>query len=143
MKKYESAIKRIDRNREEVFSTLSDLLIIEKYKDKIPDGKVKELSFTEDSISFEAPMVGQVKIVVIERKAPETIKFGVEKLPIDMNMWLQFIEKPVGTTFLKVTLHVEIPMMLRPMIGNKLDGICDKVAEMIALALNAKGGDQA
>jgi len=143
MKKYESKIKRINRHREEVFNTLSDLRILEQYKEKIPDGKVKDLSFTEDSISFDAPVVGQVKIVVIERTAPETIKFGVEKLPIDMNMWLQFIEKPVGTTFLKVTLQVEIPMMLRPMIGNKLDGICDKVAEMIALALNAKGEDKA
>ncbi len=139
MTTYESKQKQILKPRKEVFATLCNLKHLEAYKDKLPtDGKVKNIEFEEEAISFEVDMIGQVVFKIIEKEEPKTIKFGVEQLPIPINMWIQLVEAEEADTRMKLTIKADIPMMLKPMIGNKLGDGIEKMAEMITTVLNAK-----
>ena len=138
MKKYESSQKQILKNRELIYNQLSDLRNLEAYKDRIPQDKVKNLSFTEDCISMDVDPVGNVELKIIEREEPKVIKFAAGNIPVDLNLWIQLVSVDVEDTRMKVTIKANIPMMLRPMLGNKLDKAADQVADMIAQLLNAQ-----
>ena len=77
---FESSIKQIPHSQESVYATLSDLNNLERIKDRIPADKVKDFSFDADSISIEAPMVGSIKMRIIDREPYKTIKFETMKL---------------------------------------------------------------
>ena len=79
---FESNIKQIPHKQESVFNTLSDLnnlqMLKDRYeqvKDQIPEDKrkemekIKDLKFDSDSISISAPMVGEVKMRIIDRES--------------------------------------------------------------------------
>ncbi len=137
MTTYESKQKQIFKSQEAVYATLTNLKQLEAFKDKLPnDGKVRNLVFNEETISFEVDPVGQVEFKIIEREEPKTIKFGVDKLPIAINLWIQLVGVAENDTRMKLTLKADIPMMLKPMVGNKLGDGVEKMADMIAMALN-------
>ena len=104
---FESNIKQIPHNQESVFNTLSDLNNLqvlkdrfEQVKDQIPEDKrkemekLKDLRFDSDSITINAPMVGDLKMRIIDRDFPKTIKFETENSPIPFNFWIQLL--PTG-----------------------------------------------
>ena len=104
---FESNIKQIPHKQESVFNTLSDLNNLqvlkdrfEQVKDQIPEDKrkemekLKDLRFDSDSITINAPMVGDLKMRIIDRDFPKTIKFETENSPIPFNFWIQLL--PTG-----------------------------------------------
>ena len=77
---FESNIKQIPHKQESVFNTLSDLNNLQRLKDKFEQvkdqipadkreqmDKIKDLKFDSDSISISAPMVGEIKMRIIDR----------------------------------------------------------------------------
>ena len=58
MTKFESGVKVIPASQSAVYGKLSDLSNLEKIKDRLPEDKVKNLSFTADTLSVEVPPVG-------------------------------------------------------------------------------------
>ena len=56
MSKFESSIKHIPYPQTAVYAMLSDLSNLEKVRDKLPEDKIKDLSFDRDSLSISAPM---------------------------------------------------------------------------------------
>lgn len=86
---FESNIKQIPHKQESVFNTLSDLNNLqvlkdrfEQVKDQIPEDKrkemekLKDLRFDSDSITINAPMVGDLKMRIIDRdfQKPSSLK---------------------------------------------------------------------
>ena len=53
--KFESSIREIPYSQQSVYNMLSDLTNIEKVRDKIPEDKIKDLTFDADSISIHSP----------------------------------------------------------------------------------------
>lgn len=78
MATFESTIREINYPQQNVYNLLSDLSNIEKIKDRLPEDKVKDLIFDENSISISSPM-GAVKLNIIEREEPKCIKFETRK----------------------------------------------------------------
>ena len=64
------------------------------------------------------------------------LKFGADNFPIQFNFWIQFVGVAEYDTRMKLTLKADIPLMLRPMIGNKLDDGIERMADMIAMIVN-------
>ena len=56
MSKFESGIKHIPHPQTAVYNVLSDLSNLDKVKDKLPEDKIKDLSFDSDSLTIGAPM---------------------------------------------------------------------------------------
>lgn len=62
MTKFESEVKLIAASQEAVYDKLSNLNNLEAVKDRLPQDKVKNLSFDTDSLTVEVPPVGAITL---------------------------------------------------------------------------------
>lgn len=139
MTTYESKQKQIRQEQGLIYDRISDLRNAKPYVDAIPADMKKDMEdieFTEDSVSFKANMVGRVTLKIIDRETPKMLKFQVEGIPLAANLWIQLVGVSENDTRMKVTVKADIPLMLRPMIGNKIGDGVEKFAEMLAFSLN-------
>lgn len=130
----ESIITKSNCSDEKIFSILSDLNNLERVKDRLPQDKVKNMSFDKDSCTFEiagAPL-GPVTIRIIEREPNKTIKFGSDQSPIAFNLWIQLKSVAENDTRMKLTIKADINMMIKMMVEKPLKQGLDKAAEMLA-----------
>lgn len=135
MSKYESKPVVVDKPAEEMFNRFSDLTYFEKQIDTLPEDKraqLGEVHFATDSISIVTPQVGELKFEVIERSAPDKIVFGSPSAPVPLTMTVNFKKVSDTSTEVATVIDVEIPAMLRPFVGPKLQQAADKFGEMIS-----------
>ncbi|MBQ7387859.1 MAG: SRPBCC family protein [Paludibacteraceae bacterium] len=135
MTTYESKIQMLTCDAATAFGQLSDLRNLEKYKNLIPQDKLQDLEFEEDACRFSVAPVGRVELKIVDREAPKTIKFGAENSPVAFNLWIQLVQLAEGSK-MKITLKADLPLMIKTMIGGKLQDAVDKMADAIAHALN-------
>lgn len=130
MTTYESQIKTILSDNKMVFAKLADLNNLAVLKDKIPaESGISDMSYDTDSVSFKINPVGQITLRIIQREEYKTIKLEAENSPIAFNFWIQLVEKAENDTKLKVTLRADLPMMIKMMMGSKLQDFVDQFAE--------------
>lgn len=133
MTEYISDIKTIPYSDQEIFSVLSDLRKLDLIKDKIPQDKIKDFSYDQDSCSVTVDPIGKVRFVIVEREANSTIKFEAEKLPFKLNLWIQLKQTATEETKMKLTVKADINAFLKPMISKPLQNGLDKMAETLAV----------
>ncbi len=135
MSKYESGIKQIPYPQQTVYDKLSDLDNIEKVKDRIPLdqlNEIKDLHFDRDSVSISMPTIGSITLRIIEREEPKCIKFQTDDSPIPLTLWIQLLPVTDTSCKMRLTLKADIPIFLRPMIGNRLGEMIEQVADALA-----------
>ena len=100
--------------------------------------RVEEWRADEDTCSFKAKGF-TVKLRIAEREAPKTVKIVGDDggVPMDFAFWLQLKEVAPDDTRMRLVLHVELNMMMRMMIGSKIQGAIDQIAEAVAKSFNA------
>lgn len=131
--KYESKITAISAPVEVVYAGLSNFKNLERVKDLIPQDKVQDLEIEEDSIRMKVDGLGQkIVINIVERIPNDTIKFGAENIPLQMNFWIQLKGVAADDTRMKLTLKADIPMMFKMMLDKKIQQGIDDAATMIA-----------
>lgn len=79
MTKFESSVKVIPYSQERVYEKLADLSNLEAIKDRLPEDKVKNMSFDTDTLSFNVDPVGQLTLRIIEREPVNVLSL---RLPI-------------------------------------------------------------
>jgi hypothetical protein len=57
-------------------------------------------------------------------------------VPIDFSFWIQLHEVSDNDTRMRLVLHADLNMMMRMMIGGKLQEGLDKAVEGLAMAFN-------
>ena len=67
MTKFESSVKTIPASQEAVYEKLSDFNNLEKFKDSLPEDKVKNLSFDSESMMIEVAPVGKIALSIVEK----------------------------------------------------------------------------
>lgn len=151
MAKYESEVKFIPHaTAEQVYSKLSNLesfqpildnaannpLIKQKMEEAGQDPAklegIKDVKLTQDTITFPVPMLGTMTLEIIEREENKCIKFQAANVPLEGNLWIQILPVSAGGSKMKLTLKAELNMMMKMMIGSKLQKGIDKMAEMLA-----------
>ena len=143
---FESNIKQIPHKQESVFNTLSDLNNLqvlkdrfEQVKDQIPEEKrkemekLKDLRFDSDSITINAPMVGDLKMRIIDRDFPKTIKFETENSPVPFNFWIQLLPTSDISCKMKLTIKAELNMFIKGMVKKPLQEGIEKIADALAM----------
>ena len=143
---FESNIKQIPHKQESVFNTLSDLNNLqvlkdrfEQVKDQIPEDKRKEmeklknLRFDSDSITINAPMVGDLKMRIIDRDFPKNIKFETENSPVPFNFWIQLLPTGEFSCKMKLTIKAELNMFIKGMVKKPLQEGIEKIADVLAM----------
>lgn len=131
--KYESKISSAPCPAAQIYRVLSNLQNIEKVRDLIPQDKVQELEIESDRIRMKVDGLAQkITIAIVDRIENDTVKFGLEGIPMDANFWIQLKEVTPTDTRIKLTVKAEIPFMFKFMIEKKLQQGLDQAAEMLA-----------
>lgn len=133
MKTYESHIVKVPADAAAIYAVVSDLSNLERVKDLIPKDKVQEFEADTDFVRLKVDGLGQ-KIIfrIVDRILGDTVKFGVENLPVEGNFWIQVKQVAPHDSRLKLTLKAELPMMIAMMAGNKIQEGIDQAADMMA-----------
>lgn len=140
MEKYESKIKVVKASADALYSALSDL---SRIKDALPaqaSEVAKDAEFTADECSFTVDKIGRVAISIAEKTPASLVKYALKAaMPVSANLFMQIKDAPddSGESRLKVTMTADIPMMLRPLVGNKLQEVVDKIAEAVSTRIRS------
>ena len=133
MSKFESSIKQIPYPQQSVYNVLSDLTNIERVKNKVPEDKLKDMTFDKDSIAISVAPVGQVSMRIIEREEPKTIKFASDNSPMSFNFWIQILPVSETESKLKLTIDADIPFFAKSMVSGPLQEGIEKIADALAM----------
>lgn len=130
--KFESSVREIPYPQESVYNMLSNLSNIEKVRDKIPEDKIKDLTFDADSISINSPL-GAVQLNIIEREAPKCIKFETQQSPIPLNLWIQILPVNDHTSKMKLTIQADVNPFIKGMVQKPLQEGIEKIADALQM----------
>lgn len=133
MSQYESSTKNIPYPQEKVYAKLEDLNNLEGLKDKLPEDKVKDLTYSRDEATVNVPPLGNITIRVVEREEPKCIKLEAVGSPIPVNMWIQIIPDGEEASKMRVVAKAEINFMLRSMIEKPLKDGLEKIADALSM----------
>lgn len=134
MQEYISKQQQVLRPAEQIYAVISRF---DNLTPALAD-KVEEWQATEDSCSFKAKGF-TVKLRMEEREPGKYVKVVGDDggVPMDFAFWSQLQEVSAADTRLRLVLRIDLNMMMKMMIGNKLQGALDQIAEGIARAMNA------
>ena len=133
MVKYESSIKQVPYAQQAVYEMLSDLNNIDRVRDRLPEDKLQNITFDRDSVSVAVPPIGEIALHVCDREEPKCVKFEAAQSPIPFNLWVQMLPVTETSSKMKVTLQADIPLMLKAMVGSRLQEGVEQMAEMLAM----------
>lgn len=133
MSQFESSVKQIPFSQERVYAKLSDLSNLESMKDRIPQDKVKDISFDSDTLTFSVDPVGKITLQVIEREPFKCIKFETTQSPLPFNLWIQLVPDSEQGCKMKLTIRVDINPFMKAMVQKPLQEGIEKMVDMLAM----------
>ena len=133
MTKFESAVKVIPASQKAVYEKLSDLSNLEKVKDRLPQDKVKNLSFDAETLSIEVPPVGKIVLQIVEKEPCKCIKFATTTSPLPFNLWIQIVPVTETECKMKLTIGMELNPFMKTMVQKPLQEGLEKMAETLSL----------
>jgi len=133
MAKFESSIKQVPYAQEAVYKNLSDLTNLEKVRDRVPEDKLKDFSFDQDSVSLSVPPVGKITLRICDREEPKCVKFESVESPMPFHLWIQVLPVTTESSKMKVTVDADIPFMLKGMVSGPLQDGVEKIADALAM----------
>ncbi len=134
MAKYESKPVAVNQPVETLFDRFSDISLFQQRINEIPQeerAKLGDVTFEPDAICLNTPQVGQLKFKVTERIAPGHVVFSAVGSPIPLSMAIDITATSDTSSTVVTAIEVDIPAMLRPLIGGKMQEAADKFGEMI------------
>ena len=102
--------------------------------DRLPEEArehLKSVKFEEDGISVESPM-GTLKLSVSESQEPTMVKYTAQSSPVPFGVTINLESVDENTTQTVTELNIELPFMLKAMVGGKLSEGAQKMGELIA-----------
>ena len=133
MSKFESSIQQVPYSQEAVYRNSSDMSNLEKVRHRVPEDKVKDFHFDQDSVSVNVPPVGEIRLRIINREEPKCVKFETEQSPLPFFLWIQVLPVTETSSKLKVTVDADIAFMLKGMVSGPLKEGVEKIAQALAM----------
>jgi len=131
--KYESKISSAPCSARQIYRVLSDMRSLERVRDLIPQDKIQEMDIEPDRVRLKVDGLAQkITIAIVDRIENDTVKFGLEGIPMDGNFWIQLKEVSPTDTRIKLTVKADIPFMFKFMVEKKLQTGLDQAADMLA-----------
>lgn len=134
MSKYSSKPVVVDRPASEIAEKFADFSRLQDALDGLDaeqKAQVGEVSFTEDSVRLNTQQVGEIVLQVVER-TPEHLILAAQKSPVPIRLEVNY--RPVGESSTEVTgcIDVEIPALIRPIVGPTLQKAADQFGILFA-----------
>ncbi len=157
MTKHESTVKHIPCPVDRVYGRLSDLRHAEALLGGMRDPAVRErmlaqvgqgvkpehieklsaaletMRVTADTLTVDAPMVGEVTLRIVERQEGRLVKCVSEGSPLELTLWVQLLPEGEGGCAMRVTIGEELNFMVRQMLRGKLEAAPERLAETLAM----------
>ena len=132
MQEYISKQQQIFRSAAQIFPLISNFTLLTP---AVQD-KVEEWQATEERCSFKVKgfTVGLRIEEKLENKHIKVVGDG-GNVPMDFAFWVQLHQVDACDTRLRLVLHAELNMMMKMMIGSKLQQALDQIADGIAGAM--------
>ncbi len=130
--KFESSIKQIPYPQEAVYRNISDLRNLEKVKDRVPEDKINDFSFDEDTVTLNVQPVGELKLRICDREVPKCVKFETVQSPVPFNVWIQVLPVDEQNSKMKVTVKAELNPFIKSMVEKPLQEAVEKIADALA-----------
>ena len=130
--KFESSIKLIPYPQQAVYDNISDLRNLEKVKDRVPEDKVSDFTFDEDTVGINVQPVGELKLRICEREEPKCVKFETVQSPVPFNVWIQVLPVDEQNSKMKVTVKAELNPFIKSMVEKPLQEAVEKIADALA-----------
>ena len=130
--KFESSVKQIPYPQQAVYDNISDLRNLEKVRDRVPEDKISDFSFDEDTVSLNVPPVGEIKLRVVDREEPKCVKFEAVQSPVPFNVWVQVLPVDEQNAKMKVTVGAELNPFIKSMVEKPLQDGVEKIADALA-----------
>lgn len=139
MAKYNSKKTVLSASAKAVFDKLSNLENLQDLLNKVPADKVPEdkramfenIKISPDNIEIPGGPMGSLLFRVVEKVEPSLIKLQGEGIPISMFLALHVTPLTDTTSEASVELDIDIPAMLRPMIGGQIQKIADQFGDVL------------
>ena len=134
MAKYTSKPTVVNRPAAELSEKFSDFRSMQAALDNLDEEQRKtvgDVEFTEDSIKIMTPQVGAITLRAVER-TPEVIRLQAEGSPVPMSLEVAFNPVDAGSTEVTGSLDVDLPAMLKPLVGPALQRAADQFGSLFA-----------
>ena len=131
--KFESSIKQVPYPQQAVYDNISDLRNLEKVRDRVPEDKVSDFTFDEDTVGLNVQPVGELKLRICEREEPKCVKFETVQSPVPFNVWIQVLPVDEQNSKMKVTVKAELNPFIKSMVEKPLQEAVEKIADALAL----------
>lgn len=134
MAQYSSKPVTVGRNIDELFATISNIGAYQQRLEALPaDARAKlgDVSFTDDSIIITAQPVGEMRFDVVERVAPERIVLSAVQSPVPLTLAVNLKAIDGASSEVTSVIDVDIPPMLKPLVGGKMQEAADKFGDLI------------
>ncbi|SHF97149.1 hypothetical protein [Dysgonomonas macrotermitis] len=132
MTEYTSDVKTIPYSSEVIFAVLSDFRKLDLVKDKLPENKVNNFTYDQDSCSLNVSPIGNVKFVIVERNPHSSIKLEAQQLPFELNLTIELKQNSENETNLGLVVNANLNPFLKPMVSKPLQEGLNKMADMLA-----------
>ena len=106
--KFESSVKFVPYSQQAVYDNISDLRNLEKVRDRVPEDKVNDFAFDQDTVSLNVAPVGELKLRICDR------------------------EEPKSNAKMKVTLKAELNPFIKGMVEKPLQDGVEKIADALS-----------
>lgn len=131
---------RVGMTQEALYQRMSDLSDIRARMNSAPDdlkAKLGTVNFPDaETLAFTAPGVGEMKFRIVERIPCSAVRFLCDTGMMPIHVDISLTPAGVDATNVSASIEADIPAMLRPLIGGKLQEAADKFGEMFG-QLNA------
>lgn len=122
-----------------VYEKLSNLENLSGMLDKVPADKIPEdkramfenIRITQDTIEVPGGPMGNLVFRVVERVAPSMIKLRGEGIPLQMALVLHIEPVTPESSSAKVDVDIDIPAMLKPMVGGQIQKIANQFGDVL------------
>ena len=134
MATYKSKQVTISHPIEEVYERISNIGAYQQKLDSLPaevKDKLGDVRFEPDAIVITAAPVGEIRFAVKERIKPSSVKLSAEQSPVPLTLSVNLTPDSASSTNAVSQIDVEIPAMLKPMVGGKMQEAADKFGELI------------
>lgn len=119
----------------QVYDKISNLGAYQQRLESLPPelrAKLGDVRFTDDSIIIAAQPVGEITFRLVERVEPSLVKLEAVQSPVPFSIKIALEPETDSTTKINPELNVDIPAMLKPMVGGKLQEAADKFGDLIS-----------